>query len=143
MTDYERLMATLKELRENDRTPAGMSRFESALKGYGGEVSQKRAQRELDDCKAQLEAGKITIDENGAAFNCIGRPLMDDMAEKVKLAGYPINMDATAAARDAYCRESLAGYKFRPNAEQMAEMRAEFGEGTTVVNVITGETVRV
>lgn len=49
-----------------------------------------------------------------------------------------------ATTRDRETQEFLAAYRERmkdvePDEEQLAEMRAEFGPGTTVVNVITGQ----
>lgn len=51
--------------------------------------------------------------------------------------------DATVAARDVDTQAFLAEYRKNPpvpDAEQLFEMRAAFGEGTEVVDVITGKT---
>lgn len=52
------------------------------------------------------------------------------------------------AAREADDSKFIAEYKERmknyvPSAEEMYEMRAAFGEGETVVNVITGEKIQL
>jgi len=52
------------------------------------------------------------------------------------------------AAREADTSKFVAEYKERmkdyvPSAEEMFEMRAAFGEGTKVVNVLTGKTTQL
>lgn len=49
-----------------------MTRFQKELSGELGAYWEKEAQKELERVKADLQAGKITI-ENGVARNCIGR----------------------------------------------------------------------
>lgn len=92
--------------------------------------------------KTDLQAGKITIDENGIARNCIGRVLMSDMLEKLAMVTDKVSVDATTAARDKEVSKSLAEYRknARPvSEEERMEMQAVFGKGTTVVNILTGE----
>ena len=92
--------------------------------------------------KTDLQAGKITIDENGVARNCIGRVLMSDMLEKLVMVTDKASVEATTAAREQEVEESLAEYRknARPaTEEERMEMQAAFGKGTTVVNVLTGE----
>ncbi len=62
-----------------------MTRFMRELNGDFGAFWKAEAEKELACIKADLETGKITIDESGVARNCIGRPLMDDMLEKLSL----------------------------------------------------------
>ena len=92
--------------------------------------------------KADLQAGKVTIDENGVARNCVGRVLMSDMLEKLVMVTDKASVEATTAARDKEVSESLAEYRksARPaTGEERMEMQAAFGKGTTVVNILTGE----
>lgn len=42
-----------------------MTRFQKELSGEFGAYWEKEAQKELERVKADLQAGKITIDENG------------------------------------------------------------------------------
>ena len=56
-----------------------MTRFERELSGALGAYWKASAEKELAEIKADLENGKITIDKNGVARNCIGRVLMSDM----------------------------------------------------------------
>ncbi|MDE6748584.1 MAG: hypothetical protein K2K21_05910 [Lachnospiraceae bacterium] len=119
-----------------------MTRFMQELNGRLGEYWQKRAEKELETVRADLDAGRITIDEKGIARNCIGRVLMEDMLEKLALVTEKVDTIATAAAREAEVAKELESYRAnrKPHsAEEIAEMRAAFGKGTTVVNILTGE----
>ena len=121
-----------------------MTRFQKELNGSLGPFWQKEAEKELTRVKADLENGKITIDENGIARNCIGRVLMADMLEKVLMVTDRADAAATAAAREAEVDQELAAYraaKRTHSEEELNEMRAAFGPGTTVVDAITGEKI--
>ena len=121
-----------------------MTRFMKELNGELGAFWKAEAEKELARIKADLEAGKITIDENGVARNCIGRALMDDMLEKLDLVTDKADRSATEAARAAENAEFLEEYRRnrKPHsAEEIAEMRSAFGAGTKVVDIITGETI--
>lgn len=119
-----------------------MTRFEREISGSLGEFWKKNAQKELDQLRSELENGKITIDRNGVARNCIGRVLMSDLLEKLTYITDKVSVEATTEARELEVAEELAEYRrnARPySQEQLAEMRAAFGTGTTVVDVFTGE----
>lgn len=119
-----------------------MTRFEKELSGALGAYWKKEAQKELERIKADFLTGKITIDESGVARNCIGRVLMSDMLEKLAMVTDRVSVEATTRAREQEVAESLVEYRknARPaTEEERMEMRAAFGEGTTVVNVLTGE----
>lgn len=122
-----------------------MTRFQKELSGEFGAYWEKEAQKELERVKADLQAGKITI-ENGVARNCIGRVLMSDMLEKLAMVTDKVSVEATTAARDKEVSESLAEYRksVRPaTGEERMEMQAAFGKGTTVVNILTGEKTKL
>lgn len=123
-----------------------MTRFMKELSGELGAYWQTSAQRELRQVEADLAAGKITIDENGVARNCIGRILMSDMLEKVSLVSNRVSVENTEAARDEEVSRSIADYRSRkhqPSAEELYEMRAAFGAGAAVVDVLTGREIRL
>ena len=123
-----------------------MTRFMRELNGDFGAFWKAEAEKELGRIKADLDTGKITIDESGVARNCIGRPLMDDMLEKLALVTDKADVAATNAAREAEVAKELESYRAnkKPHtAEELAEMRAAFGPGTTVVNILTGETTNL
>ncbi|MCI6060859.1 MAG: hypothetical protein MR729_06895 [Dorea sp.] len=121
-----------------------MTRFERELSGALGAYWKNSAEKELEEIRKDLAEGKINIDENGVARNCIGRVLMSDMLEKLTYVTDKVDEEATKAARDEEVTRSLAEY--RRNAkpaseEEISEMRAAFGEGQTIVNILTGERI--
>ena len=85
------------------------SRFRSELDGSLGAFWQKEAEKELARVKADLDSGRITIDEDGVARNCIGRVLMADMLEKVLMVTDRASEAATTAAREADQSSPSAG----------------------------------
>lgn len=119
-----------------------MTRFMMEISGQLGDYWKKHAEEELNGILQEIADGKITIDKKGVARNCIGRVLMDDMIEKVAFVDPFINVEATRKAR---AREEEAFLEeYRKNArpatpEELAEMRAAFGPGKVVVDVITGQ----
>lgn len=123
-----------------------MTRFQRELRGDLGAFWQQHAQGELAKVKADLDSGAITIDEAGVARNCIGRALMDDLLEMLVLVTDKADSAATQAAREAEVKADLESYRAArraSSAEEMAEMRAAFGEGSTVVDVLTGEKIQL
>ena len=119
-----------------------MTRFARELSGALGEFWKNNALKELQKTKEDLESGKITIDENGVARNCIGRALMSDMLEKLTHITDAVDTEATNAAREEEVAAALENY--RRNAkpaseEEKNEMRSAFGKGQTIVNILTGE----
>ena len=115
-----------------------MTRFEREISGSLGAFWKKNAEEEVKKAVAQADTA-ATVEADGAIrWNSNGRYLMDDFCEKLEYAGYPFSREATAKKRSAQDAESLAEY--RKNHRGLgAEARAAFGEGTTVVNVLTGE----
>lgn len=119
-----------------------MTRFQRELNGSLGAFWKAEAEKELARVRADLEEGKITIDEQGVARNCIGRALAEDMLEKVLMITVKVNTEATQLAYSEETAEALKQYRENKKAdtgEILAEMRATFGEGTTVVDIITGK----
>ena len=123
-----------------------MTRFARELSGSLGTYRKASAEKELDEVRADFEAGKITVDENGVARNRIGRILMSDLLEKLTYITDKVDVEATKAAREAETDAFLESYRkanHRRSNEELNEMRAAFGTGTTVVDIITGERIRL
>lgn len=119
-----------------------MTRFQRELSGELGAYWKKEAEKKLRRVETEFSEGKITIDGNGVARNCIGRVLMEDMLEKLAMVTDEVSVEATRAAREQEASASLEAYRknARPvSEEERMEMRAAFGTGTTVVNILTGE----
>lgn len=123
-----------------------MTRFERELSGDLGAFWKANAEKELKKMAADLAEGRITIDENGVARNCIGRILMSDAVEKLAHLTDKVSIEATKAARAKETERTLADYRANSrgcSSEEKAEMRAAFGSGETVVNILTGERIRL
>lgn len=123
-----------------------MTRFEREISGSLGAFWKKNAEEEARKAVAQADE-KATVEADGAIkWDSNGRYLMDDFCEKLEYAGYAFSREATAKKRDAQNEESLAEYRRNDmglSGEALFEARAAFGEGTTVVNVLTGKKTRL
>lgn len=123
-----------------------MTRFEREISGSLGAFWKKNAEEEVQ--RAVAKAGvDATVEADGAIkWNSNGRYLMDDFCEKLEYAGYAFSREATAKKREAQNAKSLAEYRRNDkgfSGEGLAEARAVFGEGTTVVNVLTGKKTKL
>lgn len=118
-----------------------MTRFQRELSGELGRFWKNEAEKKIEKARTEYQEGTITVDENGVARNRIGRILMDDMAEVLEYAigSKSFSREATANARKQETAEFLKNYQEpEMTAEEIAEARATFGAGTTIVNVLTG-----
>ncbi len=121
-----------------------MTRFEQELSGALGAYWKKSAEQELERLRGELEQGLITIDGNGVARNRIGRVLMGDMPEKLSHITDAVDTEATTAAGREEAARSLAAYRAGARGtgeEEKNGMRAAFGPGRTVVDILTGECI--
>ena len=123
-----------------------MTRFQKEISGQLGAYWQQSAEKEVQ-AAVKHATEEATVDENGAiAWKSSGNYLPDDYCEKLEVAGFPFSREATGAAREAQVEVELAEYRknYRgPSEEDMREMRRTFGEGATVVNVITGDRIQL
>lgn len=123
-----------------------MTRFEMEISGKLGDFWKRNAEEEVKKAVAKADADAAVEADGAIKWNSNGRYLMDDFCEKLEYASYPFNREATARKRDAQNEESIAEYRRNYkglSGEELAEARAAFGEGTTVVNVLTGERTRL
>ena len=123
-----------------------MTRFEQEWSGALGEFWRKQAHAEAERLLAQRD--NIEVEADGAAkWISSGNYLPADVVEKLTFAGADFfSAEATAAKREAQTAAFLDSYRRNykgPSEEEKAEMRAAFGEGATVVNIITGEKTRL
>lgn len=124
-----------------------MTRLQQELNGSMGDYWKGDAERRIAKAKEEFET-EMTTDADGVVRNRIGRVLMSDMVELIEAAGCKFNKEATRIARQeedskdiAQYRESMKNYK--PSEEELYEMRAAFGEGAEVVDVITGKKIKL
>ena len=127
---------------EEDTT---MTRFAREWNGELGAFWQKNAHEEAARLLAQRD--NIEVEEDGVAkWKSNGSYLPADVVEKLIFAGADFfSAEATAAKREAQTAEFLGSYRrnHRTTTEERAEMEAAFGKGTTVVNIITGEKIKL
>lgn len=123
-----------------------MTRFEREISGSLWAFWKENAEEEVKKAVAQAKKD-ATVDGDGAIrWNRNGRYLMDDFCEKLEYAGYPFSRKVTAAKREAQTEEELTQYRRNHrefDVEELAEARAAFVKGTTVVNVLTGEKAKL
>lgn len=123
-----------------------MTRFQQEISGQLGAYWQQSAEKEVQAAMKHAST-EAAVDEKGAiSWKSNGRYLMDDFCEKLEFAGFPFSREATKAAREAQVAEELAEYRknYRsPSAAEMTEMRNTFGEGATVVDVLTGVKIQL
>ena len=102
------------------------------------------------DSEAQRLAHQLrteaTITQGVVRWNSNNQVPPADIVALAAQIGLPVDVAASTAARDADTTAFLAAYRKgqprRVSAEQRAEMRAAFGRGAKVVNVITGRVTR-
>ena len=121
-----------------------MTRFEQEISGNLGAFWKKNAKEEVKRA-VEMATTEATVEEDGAIrWNRSGNYIPDDFCEKLEYAGFTFSREATRAAREAQDAESLAAYRKNHKgftAEEIAEARAAFGKGETIVNILTGEKI--
>lgn len=124
-----------------------MTRFMRELNGDFGEFWKKNAEQDIAKMQKRADAGEIEVDENGAAFWVSSNNyLPEDCAEMLSYTDFIFDIQATAEARDKQTNEFVEEYRKNykgPSEEEKAEMRADFGKGAEIVDVITGKTIRL
>ena len=122
-----------------------MTRFERELSGELGKFWAENAKKEIAKMQERADNDEIRTNMNGAAFwNSNGNYLPADAAEVLSYTDFPFSLEETAKARDAQTAAFLENYQKNytgPSEEEKAEMRAAFGSGSTVVDIISGERI--
>lgn len=110
-----------------------------------GKPVHKACAHQAEHLIATVQAGGLTVTADGAAtWTSNGRALFDDTLAILHAFGHATDATqaATAALQATQDADFAAAYRAtqpaQPSPEQLAEMRAAFGTGVTVVDVITG-----
>ncbi|MBQ2856487.1 MAG: hypothetical protein IJE78_05055 [Bacteroidaceae bacterium] len=123
------------------------TRFQQEYDGDLGQYWYKEARREIQRIQDEADAGEILLDENGGAYwRSSGHYLPADCVEKLMYTDFEFDPDATDAGRAAETQKAFEDYRrkyIRPSKEDLAEMRSAFGPGETVVDVLTGNKIRL
>lgn len=125
-----------------------MTRFDRELRGEYGEFWKKKAIQYLHKIEEEVFRGEITIDKEGVARNCIGRVVVDEVANALDyiIQDGSFRLDKTVEARDAEDTQFIKNYMTQnrnPSDEELLEMKAAFGEGATVIDVLTGKRIQL
>lgn len=116
---------------------------QNRLNGLLGDWWQKEQMKEIEKVRQDIAEGRITF-KDGVAYNCIGRVIMNDLAEVVEYINPEgFSRDATRVARYVEVDREIEEYlrnSPKTTEEDLIEMRAAFGPGEKVVNILTGET---
>lgn len=120
--------------------------FQNRLNGLLGDWWQREQLKEIERVRQDIESGRITF-KDGVAYNCIGNVLMDDLAEVVEyIAPEGFSRESTRVAREEECHKWAEEYRSRPQRisdEDIYEMRAAFGSGETVIDIISGQKIQL
>ena len=136
---------TAKTNTTNTTATRRMTRCAQELSGALGEFWTKQAEEEIAKMQERVDNHEIGTNMNDAAFwNSNGRYLMDDVAEKLSFTDFPFSVEETKKAGEAQDELFFENYRKNyqgPSEEELAEMQAAFGPGTTVVDIITGQEI--
>ena len=126
-----------------------MTRFERELSGALGAFWKSSAEKEIRKMEERQMNGEIFFGADGVVrWTSNNRVMPKDCREILSHTAYRdlFNEDASRAAEEAETAAFLESYRKNykgPSEEEKAEMRAVFGTGTTVCDIITGERIRL
>lgn len=126
-----------------------MTRFERELSGSLGEYWKASAEKEIRKMEERQISGEIFFGADGVVrWTSNNRVMPKDCREILSHTAYRdlFSEEASRAAEDAETAAFLESYRKNytgPSEEEKAEMRAAFGTGSTVVDVITGKRIRL
>ena len=126
-----------------------MTRFERELSGALGAYWKSSAEKEIRKMEERQMNGEIFFGADGVVrWTSNNRVMPKDCREILSHTAYRdlFSEEASRAAEDAETAAFLESYRKNytgPSEEEKAEMRAAFGSGTTVCNIITGERIRL
>ena len=110
---------------------------------------KRHAEEEVAKIVEEYENGELLIDEFGVAYWASNnRAIPQECVEKAIYGGLPVNAELTRELELNQMEKSLAEYRERMKnhvytEEELGEMRNAFGEGTVVVNALTGERIQL
>ena len=126
-----------------------MTRFERELNGSLGVYWAENAKKEIRKMEERQINGEIFFGADGVVrWTSNNRVMPKDCREIISHTAYRdlYSEEASRAAEEAETAAFLEGYRKSckgPGEEEKAEMRAAFGTGATVVDIITGERIRL
>lgn len=126
-----------------------MTRFERELSGALGAYWKSSAEKKIRKMEERQMNGEIFFGADGVVrWTSNNRVMPKDCREILSHTAYRdlFSEEASRAAENAETAAFLESYRKNytgPSEEEKAEMRAAFGTGSTVVDVITGKRIRL
>ena len=135
----------LQEEKNMKNTAKRMTRFEKELAGMYGAYWKAEAEKEIAKMQARVDNDELRTNMNGGAFwSESGNYVPEHIIELLTYVDFPFDPEETRRAREAQHDIILENYRKNyqgPSEEELIEMRAAFGTGVTVVDVITGQEI--
>ena len=123
-----------------------MTRFQMEISGKFGDWWKKNAEKEVSEALEFVKTEAIVEEDGAIRWISSGNYIPDDYCEKLEYGGYNFSREATRIKKDGQqskfaeeYRERMKNYK--PSEEELYEMRCAFGEGSEIVDVITGQKI--
>lgn len=117
-----------------------MSRFQREISGNLGEYWFRSAKRAAENARHYFET-RAYVEDGIVRWKSNGKIPHDDMLEKMEYMGCEFDRNKSNEVRQQEVAKELMEYRKQQRgytSEELSEMRAAFGTGETVVDVITG-----
>ena len=121
--------------------------FNLELDGKFGQWRQQSAVEQIKEMEEDYENGKFTIKNGAAIWKCGNYLPVNCLAAVLNSKyGYLIDVDEHERLLDEQQSESIRKYKEQMknhvySEEELFEMRAAFGAGTVITDVLTGQDI--
>lgn len=121
--------------------------FQLELEGKFGPWRQQSVVDQIKEMEEDYENGEFKIENGAAIWECGNYLPMDCLAAVLNSKyGYLIDVDEHERLLDEQQTKSIRAYKERMknhvySEEELFEMRAAFGAGTVITDVLTGQEI--
>ena len=125
-----------------------MSRFMKEITGELGKFWVDSATKEVESAVKMANDFAIVEDDGAIRWTTNGCYVPDDFCEKLEYAGYDFNRQATNDKRCIQKDEAISKYKktihkHKYTEEELCEIRSEFGNKQTIINMFTGKQIKL
>ena len=125
-----------------------MSRFMKEITSELGKFWVDSATKEVESAVKMANDFAIVEDDGAIRWTTNGCYVPDDFCEKLEYAGYDFNRQATNDKRCIQKDEAISKYKktihkHKYTEEELCEIRSEFGNKQTIINMFTGKQIKL
>ena len=123
--------------------------FQLELEGKFGTWRQQSAVDQIREMEENYENGEFTIEKGAAIWKCGNYLPMDCLAAVLNgKYGYLINVDEHERLLDDQQEESIREYKEKMKnhvytEEELFEIGSAFREGVEIINILTGDKIKL